>query len=83
MGRRLPSGLKQAISYQLNKIFINPHTTTMHAMVIQYLFNLKFTHIVRRRTKTSIRYRIPKITNSRFQLTGMKNRMEAPASWQL
>ena len=56
--------------------------TTMHPVVIQHPFNLKFTRIIRRRMKTQIRYRIPKITNSRFQLTGMKNRMEAPASQQ-
>ena len=47
--------------------------------VIQHQFNLKFTHIIRKRMKTRIRYRIPKITYSRFQLTGMKNKMKVPA----
>ena len=49
--------------------------TTTNPMMIQHLFNLKFTRIICRRMKTRIRYRIPKITNSQFQLTGMKNRM--------
>ena len=75
MGRGFPGGLKQAIPYPFNEVFINPHMTTMHPAVIQHPFNLKFTRIIHRRMKTRIRYRIPKITNSRFQLTGMKNRM--------
>ena len=75
MGRGFPVDLKQAIPYPFNKVFINPHMTTMHPAVIQHPFNLKFTCIVCRRIKTRIKYRIPRITNSRFQLTGMKNRM--------
>ena len=57
--------------------------TTMHSVVIQHPFNLKFTRIVHRRMKTRIKYRIPRKTNSQFQLMGMKNRMEALASQQL
>ena len=83
MGRRFPGGFKQAIPYLFNEVFINPHTTTMHPMVIQHPFNLKCTLIVSRRTETRIRYRIPRKTNSRFQLTGIKNRMEVRASQQL
>ena len=75
MGRGFPGGLKQAIPYPFNKVFINPHMTMMHPTVIQHPFNLEFTRIIHRRMKTRIRYRIPKITNSWFQLTSMKNRM--------
>ena len=48
--------------------------TKTNSMVIQYPFDLKFTRIIRRRAKTRIRYKIPKIPNSWFQLAGMKNR---------
>ena len=75
MGRGFPGGLEQAIPYKFNKIFIDPHMTTMHPVVIQHPFDLEFTRIICRRMKTRIRYRIPKITNSQFQLTGMKNRI--------
>ena len=38
--------------------------TMTHPAVIQHPFNLKFTHIIHRRTKVRIMYRIPKITYS-------------------
>ena len=75
MGRGFPGGLKQAIPYPFNKIFINPYMTMTNATMIQYPFNLKFTQIIGRWTKTRIRYRITRVTNSWFKLTGMKNRM--------
>ena len=63
MGRGFPGGLKQAIPYPFNKIFINSHMTTMHSAVIHHSLNLKFTRIIHRRTKTRIRYGIPRKTN--------------------
>ena len=82
MGRGFPGGLKHAIPHPFNKVLINPQMTTMNSTMIQYPFNFKFTQIIRRWTKTRIRYRITRVTNSRFELTGMKNRMKAPASRQ-
>ena len=82
MGRGFKDGLKQAIPYPFHEVFINPHMTTTHPVVIQYPFNLKFTCIVYRRMKTRIRYRIPRKTNSQFQLTAIKNKIEALVCWQ-